>query len=162
MAKMKDLLKYLDKNGIAYQVIEHATAFSAHEVATVTHAPDRQLAKTLVIRADDRYYMIVLPADHRMNDHALRDLLGAHHVTLVHEEELSQLFPDCEIGAMPPFGNLYALPVVVDKSLTEDEEILFNACSHTKSIRMKREDYIRLVKPFVGEFTQPRHAVEEW
>jgi len=161
MATMVDLLKYLDKNSIGYDVVEHPPAYSAHEVATAVRVPEKELAKTLIVRADDRYYMVVLPADHRLNDHALRDLLGARHVHLASEEDLRQLFPDCETGAMPPFGNLYALPVVVDKSLTEDEHIMFNACTHTKAVRMKLQDYLALVKPFVGEFANPRHTVED-
>ena len=127
MAKLKDLVAYLERNGIAHEIVQHPAAFSAHGVATAVHVPDKTIAKTLIVQAGDRHVMVVLPADHRLDDHALKTALGVKHLSLAREEDLTSLFPDCEIGAMPPFGNLYALPVFVDSSLTEDEEILFNA-----------------------------------
>jgi Ala-tRNA(Pro) deacylase len=161
MAKIKDLIAYLERNGIAFEVVSHTPAFSAHHVATAVHAPDRTIAKTLMVQADDRFVMAVLPADHRLDEHALRTQLGAHKLHLAHEEDLTHLFPDCETGAMPPFGNLYALPVFVDSSLANDEEIVFNACTHTNAIRMRTADYLRLVRPFVGPLTKTRALMEE-
>jgi Ala-tRNA(Pro) deacylase len=161
MAKLGDVIDYLKHNSVQYEVIEHAPAFSAHEVAVVSHIPEKDLAKTLIVNTDGKYCMMVVPADHRLNDHLLHDLLKAKHIHLASEEDLQQLFPDCEIGAMPPFGNLYALPVYVDKTLSDDEVIVFNACSHTKSIRLKMYDYMRLVKPMIAEFSQSRFEIKE-
>ena len=161
MAKLGDVIDYLARNSIQYEVIEHAPAFSAHEVAVVSHVPDKELAKTLIVNADGKFCMVIMPADHRMDDHLLHDLLKAKHVHLASEEDLKQIFPDCEVGAMPPFGNLYALPVYADKTLAADDEIIFNACSHTKSIRLKMSDFIRLVKPVVAEFSQSRYEIKE-
>ena len=161
MAKIGDVIEYLKKNSVSYELIEHAPAFSAHEVAVASHVPDKDLAKTLIVRADDHFCMMVLPADHRLDDRMLRDVLKAKHIHLAHEDDLVPLFPDCEIGAMPPLGNLYALPIYLDKSLTGDAEIVFNACSHTKSIRMKMEDYIDLVKPTIAAFSKSRFEIEE-
>ena len=161
MAKMKDLMAYLDRNGVAYEVVDHVPAYSAHNVATSVHVADHAIAKTLMVRADDRYVMAVLPADQRLDEHALRMALGAHHVHLAHEEDLGHLFPDCEVGAMPPFGNLYALPVFVDSTLTSDEEIVFNACTHSHAMRMRMADYLRLVRPFVGPLAKTRTLMEE-
>ncbi len=161
MAKIGDIIEYLKKNGVYFELIEHAPAFSAHEVAVVSHVHDKDLAKTLIVKADDRFAMIVLPADHRLDEHLLEKFLTAKRVHLAHEEDLTPIFPDCELGAMPPFGNLYALPVFMDKALAGDAEITFNACSHTKSIRMKMADYVRLVSPTVENFSHSRFEIEE-
>jgi Ala-tRNA(Pro) deacylase len=161
MAKMSDLLKYLNLTGIQYQVISHVPAFSAHSVALAAHVPDSQLAKTLLVRADEQYWMAVLRADYHLNQKLLKHAIEAKHVTLATEEELSVFFPDCEVGAMPPFGKLYALPVVVDKTLTTDEYIVFNACTHTQSVKMKYADYERLVRPIAAEIAEPVHKPEE-
>ncbi|MDI6765468.1 MAG: YbaK/EbsC family protein [Bacteroidota bacterium] len=158
------LVQYLDSTGVSYLFLSHVPAFSAHEVAAVTHVPDKDLAKTLVVKADSNHWLAVLRADHRLNDRSLKKALGVKHVQLLSEEELSSLFPDCEVGAMPPFGNLYSIPVVVDKFLTNDDEIVFNACTHTESIKMKYKDFENLVKPQIAEFAEPPHSTEdrEW
>jgi Ala-tRNA(Pro) deacylase len=161
MAKLGDVIEYLKRNGVPYEVIEHVPAFSAHEVAVVSHVQDKDLAKTLIVHTDNSFCMVVLPADHRLDDHLLHQVVKAKHLHLAHEDDLRPLFPDCELGAMPPFGNLYALPVYMDQALTEDSEIVFNACSHTKSLRMKMNDYLHLVKPIVGPLSVPRFEVEE-
>ena len=160
MAKLDDVIDYLKHNSVPYEVIEHAPAFSAHEVAVVSHVPEKDLAKTLIVHADEKYCMFVMPADHRLNDHLLHDVLKAKHIHLASEEDLQQLFPDCEVGAMPPFGNLYAVSVYIDKTLANDEVMVFNACSHTRSIRLKMYDYLRLVKPVVAEFSQSRFEIK--
>jgi Ala-tRNA(Pro) deacylase len=161
MAKLDNVIDYLKHNNVQYEVIEHAPAFSAHEVAVVSHVPEKDLAKTLIVNADGKYYMVVMPADHRLDDHLLQGMLKSKHVQLASEEDLQQIFPDCEVGAMPPFGNLYALPVYADKSLADDNVIVFNACSHTRSIRLKMYDFLRLVKPVVAEFSQSRFEIKE-
>jgi Ala-tRNA(Pro) deacylase len=161
MAKMSDLLKYLNLTGVQYQVISHVPAYSAHSVALATHIPDRNLAKTLLVRADEQYWMAVLRADFHFNQKLLKHALEAKHVSLATEEELTVFFPDCEVGAMPPFGKLYALPVVVDKALVEDEEIVFNACTHSQSVKMKFDEYQRLVQPIIAEIAEREHSTEE-
>jgi Ala-tRNA(Pro) deacylase len=161
MAKLADVIDYLKRNNVQYEVIEHAPAFSAHEVALASHVPEKDLAKTLIVNADGKFSMVVMPADHRLVDHLLLEVLKAKRLHLASEEDLQQMFPDCEIGAMPPFGNLYALPVYADKTLTNDDLIVFNACSHTRSIRLKMYDFIRLVKPVIAEFSQSRFEIQE-
>ena len=154
MAKITDLLIYLQDNKIQLQLIEHDTAFTAHELARTTHVPDSELAKTIIVRADGGFWMAVLRADQIIDHSLLKKALDARELHFAHEEDLNFLFPDCQTGAMPPFGNLYGVPVVVDTALAADEEIVFNACSHTKAIRMKYADYERLVKPRVAIFAQ--------
>ena len=159
-----NLVQYLNGTGVNYQLLTHVPAFSAHDVAAVTHVPDSELAKTLVVKAGNSRWLAVLRADHRLNDRMLKKALGAKHVQLLSEDELTSLFPDCEVGAMPPLGNLYSMPVVMDKSLAEDEEIVFNACTHTESIKMKFKDFENLVKPKIADFAEPPHTAEdrEW
>ena len=161
MAKLGDMINYLKKNSVHYEVIEHTPAFTAHDAAVASHVPDKDLAKTLIVQTDDKYCMVVMPADRRLDEHLLGKAIKAKHLHFAQEEDLKPLFPDCELGAMPPFGNLYALPVYIDKSLTNDDEIVFHACSHTKSIRLKMNDYLGLVKPVIAEFSRSRFEIEE-
>jgi Ala-tRNA(Pro) deacylase len=161
MAALKDLLKYLNENRINYQVINHLPVFRAHQLAQVTHVPDIQLAKTLIVKADSTYWMAVLPANARIDEKELKYVLQAQHVYLAHEGDLDKLFPGCELGAMPPFGNLYGLPVILDTSLAVDNFIVFNACTHTESVRMRFNDYVRLVNPTIAEFTLSHTLSEE-
>jgi Ala-tRNA(Pro) deacylase len=151
MAKLNDLLMYLNESNVPYHVVEHAPAFAAHDVAAATHLPNRALAKTLMLHIDGKFWMAVIRADQRVDEKRVKRSFSASHVHLAREEELRSLFPDCELGAMPPFGNLYALPVIVDHGLAEDEEIVFNACTHTQSVKMKYRDYKKLVHPLVGD-----------
>jgi len=161
MAKLADVVIYLKRNNVPYEIIEHPPAFSAHEVAVASHVHDKDLAKTLIVHADDKHCMVVIPGDHRLDLHLLKGALKAKHLHLSHEEDLKLLFPDCEMGAMPPFGNLYALQIYMDKALSDDDEIVFNACSHTKSIRLKMKDYVHLVSPIVAEVSRSRFEIEE-
>jgi Ala-tRNA(Pro) deacylase len=162
MAKITDLLKYLQDNKIHHQLIEHESAFTAHEVARSTHVPDSELAKTVIVRADGGFWMVILRADQVIDLSLLRKALDAKELHFAHEEDLDFLFPDCQTGAMPPFGNLYGVPVVVDTALAADEEIVFNACSHTKAIKMMFADYERLVRPRVALFAQSPVAVRDY
>ncbi len=154
MAKMHDLLRYLDSNKVEYRVVEHSLAYSAHEVAVSTLVPERELAKAILVSVDGRFWMTALRADHRVNTQMIKRAFGSKQVHLAHEEDLGTLFPDCQIGAMPPLGNLYGLPVMVDESLAEDEEIVFNACTHTRVIRMKFKDFKELVKPVILQLAE--------
>jgi len=159
-----NLVQYLNKTGVSFELLSHIPAFSAHEVATATHVQDKELAKTIIISADESKWMAVLPADFRLNDRLVKRALGVRHVHFIQEEELTNLFPDCEIGAMPPLGNLYSLPVVVDKTLTYNDQIVFNAGTHTESVKMKFKDFENLVHPRVVQIAEPPHTADdrEW
>ncbi len=143
------LQEFLDSQGVKYVSIRHSPAFTAQEIAASAHIPGRELAKTVVVKLDDRYAIVVLPATEMVHMNRLREQTGAERVELASEEELRTLFPDCEVGAMPPFGNLYDLETFVSPSLADDEEIAFNAGTHTELIRMACEDYLRLARPTV-------------
>ncbi len=162
MAKITDVMRYLKNNGIPFEVIPHEPAFTAHDVALATRVPDKELAKTLVARLDGKFWMLVLRGDQRIDERKLKYLFAAQSVHLAHEDDLKTLFPDCELGAMPPFGNLYGLPVLLEHALTENEDIVFHACKHTESIRMKYRDYERLVQPLHGHFSAARSVHENW
>jgi Ala-tRNA(Pro) deacylase len=150
IAKLKSLL---DKNRIKYTVISHSPAYTAAEIAESAHIPGKELAKTVMVTLDGKMCMVVLPASKMVHLGRLRDAAGAQHAMLADESEFSASFPDCEIGAMPPFGNLYGMEVFVDEALTEDKEIVFNAGSHTELFRLAYSDYATLVQPRVLALT---------
>jgi len=152
------LREYLEKEKVPYQREFHRTAYTAQEVAAEEHIPGKMVAKTVVVKADDRFVMAVSPATVRTDLAKLKAALGAKEVRLASELEFTGLFPDCEVGAMPPFGNLYGVPVYVEASLTKDKEIVFNAGTHEDTIRMKYADFERLVLPKVFEFALGRAA----
>jgi Ala-tRNA(Pro) deacylase len=122
-------------------------------VAALAHVPGKELAKTVMVKVDGRMSMAVLPASHNVDVYLLKELSGAEEVHLASEEQFKDLFPDCEVGAMPPFGNLYEMPVYVSNSLAEDADIAFNAGSHRELIRLHYADFERLVKPTVANFS---------
>lgn len=144
---------YLDEHGVTYVTLHHAAAYSAHELAATLHVADQELAKTVVVKADGVPVMVVLPANHRIDFHLLKEELKAKTVEMVAEDELSDFLPDCELGAMPPFGNLFGLPVYVARPLTADEEIVFNDGTFATAIRMGYRDFARLVQPTVVDVT---------
>jgi len=145
---------FLRSRGVAYTAIAHRTAFTAQEGAAVTHVPGKEWAKTVVCIADGEPLLAVLPAHYAVDVERLRELAGAKAARLAHENELAPLYPECELGAMPPLGPLFGQRVFVDRSLTLDPEIVFNAGTHTDAIRMRYEDFARLVQPVVGEFAR--------
>ena len=149
MSIAKRVREYLETNQVPYTHCTHRLAYTAQEVAAAQHVPGREMAKTIVVAAEGRYVLIVLPAVMKLDMKALREELPFKHIQLATEKEFSTLFPDSEIGAMVPFGNLYDLAVYADKSLTSNEEIVFNAGTHIDTIRMKYRDFERLVKPNV-------------
>ncbi|MFT3831682.1 MAG: YbaK/EbsC family protein [Opitutaceae bacterium] len=149
---LKTLCDYLDREQIRYTVISHSPAFTAQEIAAASHISGRELAKTVVVRADGELLMAVLPASYRIDVETMGDHLGANRVEIAHEDEFHNRFPGCETGAMPPFGNLYGLPVCVARELTEDEYIAFNAGSHTELVQMRYDDFDRLVRPRILDF----------
>jgi Ala-tRNA(Pro) deacylase len=141
------LKQYLDENSVCYLTIEHSPAYTSQGIAALLHIPGWQLAKSVIVKADERYAVVVLPAPAHVDLVRVQQTLGARHVTLATEAELQALFPGCELGAMPPFGNLYGLPVYVDERLAEDPSIVFNAGSHREAVRMAYTDFERLVHP---------------
>jgi Ala-tRNA(Pro) deacylase len=149
----KRLEEFLDHEHIKYVRIRHSPAYTAQEVAQSAHVPGREMAKTVMLVVDGQFTMAVLPANRRILLTELQEQLGTDDVRFATESEFRSLFPDCETGAMPPFGNLYGLPVYVAEGLTRDEEIAFNAGTHTEIIRMAYVDFDRLVHPRVVPFT---------
>lgn len=145
---------YLDEQRVHYATIMHSPAYTAQETAATVHVPGREVAKTVIVLLDEKPAMAVLPATRRLDLTALRKASGARRVALATETQFARLFPECEVGAMPPFGNLYHMPVYVAESLAEDEQIVFNACSHTELIRMAYADFERLVQPKVAKLTR--------
>ncbi len=152
MPALKRLKEFLDKNKVKYSVKGHTEVYTAQEVAAVQHVPGQQLVKTVMVKVGDKFVMTALPASYEIEFAKLKKILGEKDVRLAKEEEFKDLFPDCDIGAMPPFGNLYNIPTYIDKSLTEDEEIVFEAGTHKDSVRLKFEDYEKLVQPKIAEF----------
>ena len=148
--RLKD---YLDKEHIRYVSIEHSRAFTIQEVAASTHIPGQQMAKTVIVELDGEMAMAVLPANKKVILQDLRDLTGSDKVQFASEVDFNKKFPDCELGAMPPFGNLYGMDVFVAETLAHNDEIAFNAGSHTEVIKMPYADFERLVQPKILSFT---------
>ena len=146
--------KFLDKHNIKYTIIKHSSTYTAQEVAASAHISGKELAKTVMIKFDGKMAMAVLPASYKISFDDLKEVLGVEKVRLAYEQEFMDKFPDCEVGAMPPFGNLYGLEVYVAESLADDEEIAFNACSHTELIRMRYKNFEELVKPKRMKFSE--------
>jgi len=144
--------EYLQAQGVRYEVIAHASAYTMPEVAAALHIPGRRVAKVVVVAADDRHAMFVVASPDRLDFKKVRAALGAREVRLAKEREFASLFPDSLTGAMPPFGQLYNLPVYVDQALAEEPEIVFRAGTHSHTIRMAYADFARLAQPVVGDF----------
>ncbi len=153
-ARCSDRLEqYLREQGVAYEMQHHPLVYTAQEVAASEHVSGKELAKTVIARADDRLVMVVLPATRTVHLGKLAAALGAGQTRLAEEREFSADFPDCEVGAMPPFGNLYGVPVYVDQSLAADERIVFRAGTHTGTLRVAYADFARLVGPTVVDIS---------
>jgi Ala-tRNA(Pro) deacylase len=156
LTKLKD---FLDAHHVVYEVRSHQRAFTAQEVAAAQHVRGRELAKVVMLRAGDEYVMAVLPAPHHVDIARLGEATGKHDLRLAADAEFAGRFPGCEPGAMPPFGNLYGVPVWVERSLTQDEEIFFNAGNHEQTVHLVYADFARLVQPRIASFGMGR-AVE--
>jgi Ala-tRNA(Pro) deacylase len=152
------LIEYLDVNRIKYLVISHSPAYTAQGVAGLTHTPGKELAKTVIVKLDGTLAMAVLPANYHVDLAMLRHAAKANEAALASEDEFQERFPECETGAMPPFGNLYGMPVFADISLELDKEIVFNAGSHRELIRMEWEDFKKFVEPKIVCFAAGRPA----
>ncbi len=150
---VKKLKEYLDSEKIKYVSLTHSPAFTAMEVAESAHVPGRELAKTVIVKLDGRMAMAVLPSTRKVDLNLLRESVSAQEAKLASETEFRSLFPDCETGAMPPFGNLYDLEVYVSPRLAEDDQIAFNAGSHTEVMKLAYKDFERLAKPRLVRMT---------
>lgn len=147
------LAEYLDGQGVQYTVIEHHDpVYTAQEIAASTHIPGKQLAKTVMVKIDGVLAMAVIPASHRVNFNRLKELVGASKVELASEQEFRSKFPDCQVGAMPPFGNLYGVAVYAAQDLADEIEIAFCAGSHTELVRIAFSDFKRLAEPEILDF----------
>jgi len=143
------LKTFLDSNHVKYTTITHSPEYTAQEVAASAHIPGKDLAKTVIVKVDGEFAMAVLPASMHVSLARLREAAGAGDAEIASEEEFEKLFPDCELGAMPPFGNLYDMPVFAAEQLTEDDEIAFNAGSHSELVQLAYSDFDKLVHPKV-------------
>ena len=138
--------KFLISHGVGYEVEHHPPAYTAQEIAAVEHVPGRKFAKPVIVNADGRLIMTVLPANRLLDLEKVKTILESDDVRLAREEEFAPIFDDCERGAEPPFGNLYGIPVIVDVNLPSDE-MVFNAGSHTETMRVSTAEYLGLVHP---------------
>ena len=152
----KDRLEaYLREKQVPFDVRHHPRAITAQEVAASEHVPGKMLAKTVMVLVDGKMVMLALPAPYQVDMDKAGKVLGVE-VRLAHEEEFENTFPDCEVGAMPPFGNLYEVPVYVEAALAEDETIVFRAGTHTDTISLSYADFERLVEPTIAGFAASR------
>lgn len=150
---LKRLTEFLDHEHVKYTTLTHSPAFTAQEIAACAHVSGKELAKTIVVHLDGRLALAVAPADQKIALPELGKAAGDVNARFASEDEFKDSFPDCELGAMPPFGNLYGMDVYLAEPLTEDKEIAFNAGSHTELIKMPLQDFERLVKPKIANFT---------
>jgi Ala-tRNA(Pro) deacylase len=160
---LKELRECLDSHDVKYTIISHSPAFTAQEIAATAHISGREVAKTVIVNTEDKKVMVVLPASHMIDFRLLSEGLGTKKTILATETEFKDLFENCEVGAMPPFGSLFGMDVVVSKALAEDEEIAFNAGTHRELVMMRYADFERLVHPKILNFTVPKrtHGVIE-
>lgn len=145
----KQIKEFLDNHQVKYLSIDHSPSYTAQEIAAVAHISGKMLAKTVIVKAGSQLYMVVIPATDYINFSELREWTGAKEVDLAKESEFKSKFPECEVGAMPPFGNLYGMPVLISSSLISKGDIAFNAGSHSELVKMSYEDFARLVNPKV-------------
>jgi len=150
----KKLREFLDANKVKYRILTHSTAYTAQEIASLAHIRGQNLAKTVMVKVDGRMAMAVLPGSRHVDLALLRAAARAKAAEVATEAEFRHLFPECETGAMPPFGNLYGMPVFVDESLTRDEEIAFSSGTHHELIQLSYADFSRLVQPTVLAFAE--------
>lgn len=145
---------YLDSQNVPYETIHHAQAFTAQEVAHSLHVSGKKCVKAVVASGDNKLVLLVMPASHRLNLQALKTALKAHQLEMLVERELVDLFPDCDLGAIPPLGNLYGLEVWVDRAVANAEKILFCSGTHEDCIRMRYSDFAKVTRPYLGHFAE--------
>jgi len=149
---IQKLVDYLDQNEVRYVTIDHSKAYTAQEIAAAAHISGDELAKPVMVKLGGDLAMAVLPASLQVDFEALAREAGVEEAKLASEEEFEGLFPDSELGAMPPFGNLYDLPVYMDRALEEDEKIAFSGGTHSELVQMPYDEYVRLVEPRMASF----------
>jgi len=149
----QQLTEFLEDHHVRYETLTHPTTYTAQGTAQSAHIPVKEFAKTVMIKMDGKMVMVVLPACYRVDLDLLKKTTGANKIELATELEFKKLFPECEIGAMPPFGNLYEMEVFCSPQLAKDNEIAFNAGSHTESIRISYKDFTELVSPTVTKLS---------
>ena len=147
---IRRLREFLDSHGVRYFVVSHSAAYTAQEIAAAAHVPGKELAKTVMVNIAGKMAMVILPASRQLDFERLREITDTRDVELAGEKEFAGLFPECEIGAMPPFGNLYGMDVYVSEELESDDEIAFNAGAHNELLRLSYEDYKKLVHPKIA------------
>jgi Ala-tRNA(Pro) deacylase len=149
------VIEFLNQQHCSYRVTEHKPVYTAEQLATVEHVAAANVAKPVVIRADGHYYLCVLAADRKIDLYSLQHHLHAKNVRLASEYEMEHLFGDSELGAEPPFGNLYDLPTLMDKALTKDKEIVFQGGNHEQAIWISMKTYKKLANPTICAFSYP-------
>ena len=159
MAIPQRILDYLDSQNVSFETLHHSQAFTAQEVAHSLHVSGKKCVKVVVARGDNKPVLVVMPASHRLNFQELKSALKANQMEMLLESELVGLFPDCDLGAVPPFGNLYGIDVWVDRAVASAENVLFCAGTHEDCIRMRYADFAKLTKPFLGHFSEPGAAL---
>ena len=157
MTTIQKCLGYLDQHGIRYAHTMHSLAYTAAEVAAAEHMPSHRMAKTVICLGNDGYVMVVVPGDSYVDLEQLRTAIGIRNLCLAEESDLSVLFPNAELGAMPPLGTLFGLPVYLDREAADQPFIAFNAGTHRDVIHMRTSDFQYLVRPVIGEFGQPNY-----
>jgi Ala-tRNA(Pro) deacylase len=147
MTVLKKLKDYLERNQVQYEVGYHERVYTSQEIAATMHVPGKELVKVVMVKADGKMVMLVLPASYRVDTKKLKKVLQCKRLAIAKEKDFEELFPDCEIGAMPAFGNLYNLEVWIDQVLAEDEFIVFQAGSHVETLKIKYSDYLAWSTP---------------
>jgi len=158
MAIPQRIRDFLESQNVSYEILHHSQAFTAQEVAHSLHVSGKICVKGVVVGGDRKLLLVLMPASHRLNFQELMAALKATHLEMLPESELVKVFPDCDLGAVPPFGNLYGVDVWVDRAVASAEKVLFCAGTHEDCIRMKYADFARLTKPFLGHFSELRQA----
>src|ERR1017187_9275898 len=158
MAIPQRIRDYLESQDVPYEEIHHCQAFSAQEVAHSLHVSGRICVKAVVAERDHELVLVVVPASHRLNFQEFKSASRANQLEMLVESELARLFPDCDLGAIPPFGNLYGIEVWVDRAVSSTEKIVFCAGTHEDCIRMRYSDFAKLARPFVGHFSELESA----
>jgi Ala-tRNA(Pro) deacylase len=148
------LVHFLEEKHVPFVTIPHVRAYTAQEIAAAVHVPGQEVAKSVIVMGDTKLHMAVVPATRRIDLVLLKKALGVKKIRLATEAEFEGVFPECEVGAMPPFGNLYRMPVIVDESLKKDREIVFNAGSHTETVKIAFNEFVELVQPLFASFTE--------
>jgi len=144
--------KYLDENDVHYEIIDHRVEYTAQRVAESIHIHGQEVAKTVIIKVDGELHMAVVSSSQMVDISFLQKIFGTKEIVLADEKDFEDIFPDCEVGAMPPFGNLYKMKMFISEKLSTQQEFVFNAGSHGNLIKIRYYDYERLIHPMIVNF----------